>query len=74
MPSPLRRLGVYLELVYTFPATVLAGAALGYLLDWWLGTSPVLILVGFVVGIIGAFVYLIKMLNSLKNKGERDNG
>lgn len=74
MPSPLRRIGVYLELVYTFPAIILVGAALGYLLDWWLGTSPILILIGFVVGIVGSFYYLIKMLNSIKNESPRDDG
>ena len=72
MPSPLRRVGVYLELVYTFPATILVGAGIGYLLDKWIGTAPLFILVGFVAGLIGAFVYLIKMLNSIKNR-ERNN-
>lgn len=73
MPSPLRRLGVYLELVYTFPATILAGAGGGYLLDRWLGIAPWGILAGFLLGLGGAFVYLIKMLNMLK-RGPGDDG
>ncbi len=70
MPSPLRRLGVYLELVYTFPAVILVATGGGYLLDRWLGSSPIATVAGFVLGLVSAFVYLIKMLNSIKNNNE----
>ncbi|MEW6758163.1 MAG: AtpZ/AtpI family protein [Acidobacteriota bacterium] len=69
MASPLRRLGVYLELVYTFPVTVLLGAGGGYLVDRWAGTEPYGVLAGFVLGLAAAFVYLVRMLGSLKEKG-----
>ncbi len=74
MASPLRRLGTYLELIYTFPAVVLVGAGGGYLLDRWLGSSPIATLSGFVLGLVSAFVYLIKMLNTIKtnNNGNPD--
>ena len=74
MAPPWRRLGVYLELVYTFPATILVGAGLGYLVDRWLGTDPYGVLVGFIVGSVGAFVYLIKMLNTIKNRKDGGDG
>jgi F0F1-type ATP synthase assembly protein I len=65
MASPLRRLGTYLELIYTFPVVVLVGAGGGYLLDRWLGSSPIATVSGFVLGLVSAFVYLIKMLNTI---------
>jgi ATP synthase protein I len=74
MATPWRRLGVYLELVYSFPATILVGAGLGYLVDRWLGTGPYGVLVGFVIGSVGAFVYLIKMLNTIKNRKDSGDG
>ena len=69
MASPLRRLGVYLELVYTFPVTVRRGAGGGYLVDRLFGTGPYGVLAGFVLGLAAAFVYLVNMLGSIKEKG-----
>jgi F0F1-type ATP synthase assembly protein I len=39
--------------------TVLVGGALGYLVDRWLGTSPIFTLVGLVLGIAAAVVTAI---------------
>jgi ATP synthase protein I len=74
LSSPLKRLGIYLELVYTFPVIVGLGAGLGYLADRWLGTEPYLVLVGFVLGLVSAFFYLMKMLQSVKNGDGKGNG
>lgn len=74
MASPLRRLGVYLELVYTFPTTVLLGAGLGYLADRAWGLSPYGTLVGFLVGLLGAFVYLIRMLALIRGRERNGDG
>jgi hypothetical protein len=44
----------FLTLGLTLAVTILAGGALGYLADRWLGTSPVFTLVGLVLGIAAA--------------------
>jgi F0F1-type ATP synthase assembly protein I len=33
-----------------FFATLLSGFLIGYLLDWWLGTEPVLVVLGIIAG------------------------
>lgn len=67
-----KKAGTYLDLVYTFPVIILAGAGGGYLLDRWAGSSPYGTLGGFILGLAAAFTYLIRMLNALKNR--RDGG
>ncbi len=62
MASLWKKGGVYLDLVYTFPATILAGAGAGWLLDRWLGWKPYGTLGGFFIGVAGAFWYLFRML------------
>ncbi len=44
----------FLTLGLTLAVTVLVGGALGYLVDRWLGTSPIFTLVGLVLGIAAA--------------------
>lgn len=61
-----RKGGTYLDLIYTFPAAMLAGTGLGWLCDRWLGSSPYGTLAGFLAGLAAAFWYLFKMLNTIK--------
>ncbi len=68
MASVWKRGGVYLDLVYTFPGAILAGTALGWLVDRWLGSSPYGTLGGFFLGVAGAFWYLFKMLGVFTRK------
>jgi ATP synthase protein I len=49
----------FLTLGLTLAVTVLVGGALGYLVDRWLGTSPVFTLVGLVLGIAAAVLTAI---------------
>jgi F0F1-type ATP synthase assembly protein I len=44
----------FLTLGLTLAVTIVVCAALGYLLDRWLGTSPIFTLVGLVLGIAAA--------------------
>ena len=48
----------YDVLGYTFAFTVIVGAGLGYLLDRWLGTRPILTVVGTLVGAAMAFLWV----------------
>jgi ATP synthase protein I len=49
-------MGQALRLASEFVAGILVGAGLGWLIDWWLGTSPwgliVFLLLGFVAGVL----------------------
>jgi F0F1-type ATP synthase assembly protein I len=49
----------FLTLGLTLAVTGLVGGALGYLVDRWLGTSPIFTLVGLVLGIAAAVVTAI---------------
>lgn len=48
----------YESLGYTFAFSVILWAGLGWLLDRWLGTRPILTVVGTLVGAGLAFVYV----------------
>lgn len=42
----------------SFASSILAGAALGYLADLWLGTDPWLVVIGIVAGSYSGFMRL----------------
>jgi ATP synthase protein I len=46
----------------SFLESILAGALLGYLLDWWLGTEPWLVIIGIVLGSYSGFMRIWAML------------
>jgi len=58
--SVLREAAPLLGLGMTLAVTVLAALGAGYWLDGRLGTRPLFLLVGAVLGIVGALVYFIK--------------
>lgn len=41
-----------------FISSVIAGMALGFALDWWLGTKPVFVIIGVLAGFVSGFVKL----------------
>lgn len=43
-----------------FVFTIIAGAGLGLLVDWWQGTRPWGTLVGLGVGFVGAFIRIVR--------------
>lgn len=42
----------------SFFGSILAGTLLGLGLDWWLGTAPIFVIIGIVLGIYAAFARL----------------
>lgn len=46
----------------SFLESILAGALVGYLLDWWLGTEPWLVITGIVLGSYSGFMRIWAML------------
>ncbi len=69
MPSPMRKFGLYLNLVYSFPASVAVGLGGGYYLDQRLGTGHWLAFVGFLLG-LGAGFQVLYMTVKLLKRGE----
>ena len=61
--SPLRKLGLYMSLVYTFPTAIILPALLGWWLDNKFGTKPWLVMIGFLLGLAAGFTYLFKSLS-----------
>ena len=68
MSAPIKKLGYYTSLAYTFPVSVLILTGLGWLVDKKSGLFPLFTLAGFVLGLIAAFTHLIKTLNRLEKK------
>jgi ATP synthase protein I len=67
---PLRKAGIYIELVYTFPAAILLPALGGWWLDKKLGSDPWCVLSGLLLGLAAGFTYLFKSLSVIgKRKG-----
>ena len=52
----------FLTLGLTVAVTVVVGGALGYLVDRWLGTSPVFTLVGVALGITAAVLTAVRQI------------
>ncbi|HMV49343.1 MAG TPA: AtpZ/AtpI family protein [Blastocatellia bacterium] len=46
-------------------SNIVGGIVLGYLLDRWLGTRPWLLLVGIVLGSVGGFAALYRVVSRL---------
>ena len=57
-----RRLALYSSLIFMIPLTVVGGLYLGLLLDGRFGTAPLLMLIGFLFGVIGAAYEVIRIL------------
>jgi F0F1-type ATP synthase assembly protein I len=58
-----------------FFSSVVAGLVLGLLLDWWLGTGPVLVVIGVVAGFVSGFVKLWRYSALLEQQAkERTRG
>lgn len=53
-----RRISSGLELTFEFALSVLAFFGLGWLVDAWLDTTPLFMLVGFALGVVSNFVRL----------------
>ena len=69
MASLWEKSGKYLDLIYAFPASVLAGVATGMFLDHRWSTRPWLTLTGFALGLVAGFHLLFRTLRSLDRKG-----
>ena len=56
------RAGRYIAIGYNFSGIIIAGAAVGWLIDRFLGTGPWGLLACSLIGIVGSFIWLIDAL------------
>lgn len=49
-------------------SNIIGGIIVGYVLDKWLGTNPLLIISGVVLGTVGALVSLYRITSRLNEK------
>jgi ATP synthase protein I len=61
-----RKLALAMAIGTTISSTIAGGVILGYLVDQWLGTAPWLSVVGLVVGSVGAFASILRLLKRLE--------
>lgn len=66
LPGPYKLLAIYSSIIFTLPACLVGGYWVGHSLDLYFETSPWLTLVGLMLGAIGAFVQIFKLLNLRK--------
>ena len=65
------RAGRYIAIGYNFSGIIIAGAAVGWLIDRWLGTGPWGLLVSSLLGVTGSFIWLIDALRRFE-RSDRD--
>lgn len=65
------RVGFYSGLGFVVPMCVLVGYGIGYLLDRWLRTTPVLAIIFLLLGFGAGFLELYKMLTKYERDGNR---
>jgi ATP synthase protein I len=66
--SPWSKLGNFLNLIYTFPITVMVGGLGGWALDRHFGTAPWLLVAGFLLGLGAGFMILYRTVEALGKK------
>lgn len=66
------KLGMYMNLVYSFPTTVMAGGGVGWLLDRSFGTAPWFTVIGFFAGLAGGFALLFRTIKLIQKPKSRD--
>lgn len=65
-----KKVAVYTQLAYTFPAAVFLPAFLGWYLDGRLKTSPWLLFLGFVAGLAAGFVLVFRIIGAEEKGGD----
>jgi F0F1-type ATP synthase assembly protein I len=70
-PGPILRFGRSFALFWDFVGTLLAGAAVGYFIDWKFDTEPYWTLALMLLGVVGGFVRLVAALRRLDRMDAR---
>jgi F0F1-type ATP synthase assembly protein I len=59
------KLAQTLKAATLFSSNILGGILVGYLLDRWFNTSPLMVITGIILGLISAIIGLVRILNRL---------
>jgi F0F1-type ATP synthase assembly protein I len=69
LPKPEQsKLALAMTLGGVMSSNIIGGIIVGYVLDKWLGTNPLLIISGVVLGTVGALVSLYRITSRLNEK------
>jgi ATP synthase protein I len=66
VPSPLVIYGRYAAVAFEFSGAIAAGAAIGWWLDEWLGSSPYALVVTTLAAVVGGFIRLVQVLRAFE--------
>jgi len=67
------QVGFYTSLGFILPAGAVAGYGLGWLIDDWLHTTPVVAIVMALLGAAGGFIEVLRILNRAEKDGGGDD-
>lgn len=67
------QIGLYTSLGFIIPAGAIGGYLLGWVLDNWLHTQPVLAIVMAMLGAAGGFVEILRILSRAEKLAGRNN-
>jgi F0F1-type ATP synthase assembly protein I len=59
------KLAQTLKVATLFSSNILGGILVGYLLDRWFNTGPLMVITGIILGLISAIIGLVRVLNRL---------
>jgi F0F1-type ATP synthase assembly protein I len=66
-----REAGPYLHLGLQLGLSLIFFVGVGYLLDRLLGTMPWMIIAGALVGMVAAFIYLVRVSNEMNSRNDK---
>lgn len=72
-PDVWSQVAYYASLGFILPASAAAGYVIGWLLDRWLHTVPVLSIVLTMLGAAGGFLEVLTILKRAERRADRDN-
>ena len=68
------QIGFYTSLGFILPAAAVAGCGIGWLLDRWLHTRPILIVVMGLLGAAGGFIEVLSVLRRAEKNADANDG
>lgn len=67
------KIGFYTSLGFILPSAVVGGVILGWYLDQWLHTEPVLAIILGALGAVAGFIEILRLMTRAEKRDERNN-